>query len=404
MTEKNNRRKFLIKESTRQRCKIWPYDEKTARRFAPVSLELFSYLREVSAIDFSLFIVACDEIIEFIKPNELSAELLEQMWQASIRPGADIDICVLKADLPKFEALINQVRNKKIRIVLEKDRTLDARVLELYSSLSSASQMIVRGGINNHVANKAIDATASIMSSQIDSDIAVGTLSRMISCDSTLYDHSASVAMLSATIAMSFLKNPLSREECQIVAQCGLYHDAGKSCVPNHVLNKPGSFTPEEFEIMKTHTILGYEELRRAIDKGAPVNELAARVAMEHHERFKGRGYPHGKKGRLEDHAEGIHLYTRIISVADVYSALLMKRVYKAAMSSTEAIELMTKNADDDFDPEIFYPFCDHIRTSIEVFREREKQSASGSVRMISEKESFSEALRNIKTERKHKS
>ena len=387
-------KKFVIKEATRKRCKIVPYDEKNAKRFTPICLELFPYLKEVNKIDFSLFIIAGSEIIEFVKPSELSMELLEQMWQASIRPGADIDICVLKGDYIKFEAVIDQVRSRKIKNVLEKDKTLDPKVLEVYSTLSSASQMIVRGGINNHVANKAISATATIMSSQIDSDIAVGTLSRMINCDSTLYDHSASVAMLSATIAMSFLQKPLKKEECQIVAQCGLYHDAGKSCVPNHVLNKPGTFTPEEFEIMKSHTNHGYDELNKVIEKGAPIHELTARVALEHHERFTGKGYPNKRCGRLEESENGIHLYTRIVSVADVYSALLMKRVYKEAMTSDEAIELMAKIAQNDFDPDIFNPFYKHIKQSIEIYKAREKQVSSGSVRMIGDKDSFSEAIR----------
>jgi HD-GYP domain-containing protein (c-di-GMP phosphodiesterase class II) len=85
---------------------------------------------------------------------------------------------------------------------------------------------------------------------------------------------------------------------------------------------------------MKSHTTLGYEELMQAIEKGAPIDEEIAIVALEHHEKFCGGGYPTGKCGRLEEKADGIHYLARIVSIADVYSALLMKRVYKEAFRS----------------------------------------------------------------------
>ncbi|MFK7828065.1 MAG: HD-GYP domain-containing protein [Oligoflexales bacterium] len=399
----DNAKKFVIKEATRKRCKIIPADEKTLKRFIPICLELFPYLKEVEKIDFSLFFRNGDEIIEFIKPNELSTELLEQMWAASLKPAALVEICLYRSDYKKFEAMIDSVRSKKIKAVLEMDRTLDPKVTEVYSTLSSASQMIVRGGITNHVANQAIAATATLMSTQIDSEVAVGTLSRMINCDSSLYDHSASVAMLSAIIASSFLPNPLHKQECEVVAQCGLYHDAGKSCVPNHVLNKPGIFTPEEFEIMKFHTQHGYDELIKAIGKGAPIHDVSARVALEHHERFTGKGYPNQRKGRLEDDENGIHQYTRIVSIADVYSALLMKRVYKDALTSAEAIKLMKKVAENDFDPLIFDPFYNHVMSSIDLFDKKEEaiNENFGSVRMIGKSESFSKALKEAQDKNK---
>lgn len=393
-------KKFVIKEATRTRCKILPFDESNKRRFMAVSLEFFPYLKEANKIDFSLFFRAGNELIEFIKPNELSHELLEQMWSATLKPNADVEVCVLKSEFPKFEHVIDMVRTQKIKHVLEKDPTLDHKVLDVYSALSSASQMIIRGGINSHVANRAASAAAFIMSTQMDSEVAVGTISRMINCDSTLYDHSASVAIFSSIIALQFLKKPLSPKECEVVAQCGLYHDAGKSCVPNHVLNKPGTFTPEEFTIMKTHTVHGHRELMTAITKGAPIDPLAARVAHEHHERFTGKGYPFGKRGRLEEHPEGIHLYTRIVSIADVYSALLMKRVYKEAMSSQDAINIMAKVANEDFDPDIFRPFYEHVQKSIARFKRRELEAEAGSVRMIDDRASFTKALQDTQKEK----
>lgn len=396
---KQSEKKFVLREATRKRCKIVEADEKTLKRFKAVCLELFHYVKDADKIDFSLFFKLDSEIIEFIRPRELSQELLDKMWSAATRPGADVDVFVLKADYPKFEHVINSVRDKKIKILMESDQTLDRKTLEVYSTLSTASQMIVRGGINNDVVRRATDATSMLVAAQIDSDVAAGTLSRMIYSDATLYDHSASVAMISAIIAGGYIPKTLDSEGCAVVAQCGLYHDAGKSCVPNHVLNKPGMFSPEEFEIMKKHTIHGERELKEAIQSGAPIDPIAARVALEHHERFTGKGYPNQRKGRLEEDSNGIHLYTRIVSIADVYSALLMKRVYKEALTSQEAIDLMKKVADKDFDLEIFNPFYERVQGTIKLFEKREKEAVEkkSSVKMIDEKESFSNAIKSTK-------
>ncbi len=396
---KDTSKKFVIKEATRKRCQVFPYDEKSKKRFMPISLEHFEYLKDAKSIDFSLYFRNHKEIIEFIKPNELSHELLVQMQGATLIADADVEVCLLRSDYPRYEMVITEARKRKMKNVFERDQTLDVNVMEVYGTLSAASQMIVRGGINAEVASKATDAATMIMQIQLKHEVALGTLSRMVQCDSTLYDHSASVAMLSSIIATRILKKPLSLKEAVLVAQCGLYHDAGKACVPNHVLNKPGIFSEEEFEVMKNHTLYGHDELMKAIRTGAPIDPLAARVALEHHERFNGMGYPHKKKGRLEEDPNGIHLYTRIVAIADVYSALLMKRVYKEAMSSQEAIELMKTFADRDFDPEIFAPFYDSIHASIETFKQREKQLKGGVVKMIGENDSFIQAIIETKRE-----
>ena len=388
--------KFALKDDVRSRCKVLQLDEKSRRRFTPVSLELFGYLSEVKSIDFSLYFRVENEMVEFVRPKDLSDQLLNAMWKATLIDDADVEICLLKADYPKFENVINTVREGKLKKVLEQDPTLDPRVLDVYGSLSGASQMVLRGGIDATVADRATAAAAHLMRSQLNNHIAVGTISRMIQCDSTLYDHSASVAMFSGIIAGAVGKN-LSQREREVVTQCGLYHDTGKSCVPGHILNKPGKFTPEEFEVMKTHASHGHAELMKAIDKGAPIDPVAARVALEHHERFNGGGYPHGRKGRLEDDGDnGIHLYARIVTIADVYSALLMRRVYKEPMSSAQALEVMSACAEREYDPEIFSVFHQHIEETLRVFRNRERDLKRKSrIRMIDDRDSFAKALKD---------
>ncbi len=365
---------YVIGEKTRKRCTILPTDQLDMGEFKPLSMELFDYFFMTDRLEFNIYFRVGREMIEFIKANELSHELLHSLKSAMDKQYDDINIYIRYDDIPKFERLLKLVRQRKIEALLEKEPHLDRRTLEAFGDLSNASQMIVRGGVTKATAGKIQNTTSRMVDFLLDNSHAVGSLSRMVACDPTLYDHAASVAMISSVIASRLIKNNFSRQQIELIAQCGLYHDMGKTCVPNHVLNKPGKFTPEEFEVMKTHTTLGHKELMQVIKEGAPIDNLVARVALEHHERFTGKGYPHGRKGRSEENSDnGIHIATRIVTIADVYSALLMKRVYKPAYDASEAIRIMANNFQDEYDPDIFIPFLKHVVESLNYYTHKQK-------------------------------
>jgi len=125
-------------------------------------------------------------------------------------------------------------------------------------------------------------------------------------------------------------------------------HDIGKVAVPDAVLFKPGALTPAEFEIIKTHVALGAEMLA---DSPSPLVQLAAELTASHHERWDGTGYPDGQVG------ENIPLSGRIVSVADVYDALISERVYKNAWSSIDAVNYVIAGRGTRFDPRIVHAF-----------------------------------------------
>jgi HD-GYP domain-containing protein (c-di-GMP phosphodiesterase class II) len=267
--------------------------------------------------------------------------------------------------------------------------TFDQKTLDLYSNLSAASQMIVNGGIDQSVIGAVKASAAYLVSNTIDSDAAISTLSRMITCDPTLYDHSASVAMFASVIALRLLPKPMTVRQADILAQCALYHDVGKTCVPSAVLNKPGKFTPAEYEVIKGHAELGRAELDRLIDNGALIDRLAARVAGEHHEKWDGSGYPNGRKGAFElDADNGIHVFTRIVTISDIYSALLMKRVYKSAYEPQDALKIMAGEMHG-FDPEVFAPFLRGVVQSLNA--EQQKVKGKGRILSIDEHGALSE-------------
>ncbi len=130
-------------------------------------------------------------------------------------------------------------------------------------------------------------------------------------------------------------------------------HDIGKLGVPDSVLLKPGRLTNREFEIMKTHTIVGANALNASINKYPDVDFLvmARDIAQSHHERFDGTGYPDALAG------QNIPLPSRIVALADVYDALISKRVYKNAFRHDVARQIIVEESETHFDPEIVAAF-----------------------------------------------
>jgi len=376
--------RYEITKATRDKYKVFAVSEAEMKKFANVSVELFSYLKDAKKLDFKIFFRVDSELVEIITPKNFSPELVDLVIHSRNKEYTNLDICVERKDYAKFEHLIQHIRDKKIDRLIARDPHLDRKTIMTFADLSGASQMIVRGGINKTVAARAKEAATKLIDGLMDSHVAIGTLSRMILIDATLYDHSAAVSMMSGIIAKLLLEKPA--EEAEKIARAGLYHDVGKTCVPGKLLNKPGRFTPEEFEVIKTHTILGFEELKRATAAGAPIEKDVALVALEHHEKFFGGGYPLNKKGRFEDNpANGIHEYARIVSIADVYSALLMKRVYKEAYDQAHSLAVMRNLAPTDYDPNIWGKFEASVSQSISYYTamERATQRDKGRILML---------------------
>jgi putative two-component system response regulator len=131
-------------------------------------------------------------------------------------------------------------------------------------------------------------------------------------------------------------------------------HDIGKVGIPDRILLKPGRFEPHEFEIMKTHTTLGRDAIQRAEDQlGMQVDFLtmAKEIAYGHQEKWDGSGYPLGLAG------EAIPVSARLMAVADVYDALISRRVYKEGMPHEKAVRIITEGRGNHFDPDIVDAF-----------------------------------------------
>jgi putative two-component system response regulator len=144
-------------------------------------------------------------------------------------------------------------------------------------------------------------------------------------------------------------------------------HDIGKVGIADKILLKPGRLDPGEFDIMKRHAVIGYELLKGSSSR---VLQVGAEIALGHHEKFDGSGYPNGISG------EDIPIFSRIVAVADVFDALTSERPYKKAWELEAAVDFLNEGAGSHFDPVCVKAFL-NAWDDILAVRERYAEDAS---------------------------
>ena len=144
----------------------------------------------------------------------------------------------------------------------------------------------------------------------------------------------------------------LSEFDCNTLKQATPMHDVGKIATPDSILLKPGKLESDEFTIMKLHTQIGYDILK---DSELPILQAAAIISQQHHEKYDGTGYPNNFKG------EEIHIYARIVAVADVFDALAHKRCYKEPWPLDSIITLLEEEKGKHFDPKVVDAFLQNL-------------------------------------------
>ncbi len=154
--------------------------------------------------------------------------------------------------------------------------------------------------------------------------------------------------------------NFLTPANIEVLTKSAPLHDIGKVGIPDHILLKPGKLTPEEWEIMKTHAEIGskaIEQAERDITRPVEFLTLAKEIAHWHHERWDGSGYPDGLAG------EAIPISARLMTLADVFDALINRRVYKDAMPLSAAHDIIVAESGRQFDPDVVLAYCALVGT-----------------------------------------
>lgn len=219
-----------------------------------------------------------------------------------------------------------------IKRKIEKLHTDDPAKVNLSASVrkrvSEGIQFIYNNAESDKLAN-ATDSIASDLMKAIDSNDAIAIdINELKTSDEYTFKHSVDVA----TIAMILGKQQgLSKQQVYELGVSGLLHDVGKTRIPIEILNKPARLNDDEFAIMKQHSVYGYHML----EKKGEFNKEICYAVLQHHEKINGKGYPLGFNEKQ------ITPYAKILSVADIYDALVTERPYKSAFSQRDAVEMI---------------------------------------------------------------
>ncbi len=195
-----------------------------------------------------------------------------------------------------------------------------------------------------------VEAVARLALEREHEQIIFRMLANLSSCrDEETGNHMHRVAHIAQLIAS---KLGSDEQFCDMIYLAAPMHDIGKVGIPDRILLKPGKLNPQEWEVMKTHTTIGYDVLK---DSSSSLLRMGAEIAHSHHEKFNGQGYPQGLKG------ENIPMAGRIVAVADEMDALLSVRPYKKAWSMDDVIKQMQYAQGKHFDPDCIDVMLRHI-------------------------------------------
>jgi len=231
--------------------------------------------------------------------------------------------------------------------------------LRLHNILEIAASLNLTKNFNKQLSRKVEEATVALQQSEYE---ALEVLSKAAEYkDPETASHIARVAHYSKLLAKAY---GLSEKEQNIIYYAAPLHDIGKIGIADAILLKPGKLTDDEFTKMKEHSAIGANILHGNKNIFLQAGEI---IALTHHEKYNGKGYPKGLQG------EDIPLYGRIVAVADVFDALTSKRPYKEAWSFEKALNLLIEEKEEHFDPQIvdlFVQNIDKVKTIYEEFQE----------------------------------
>ena len=229
----------------------------------------------------------------------------------------------------------------------------------------------VRAQIEAHRARRSMAQTNSRLARQLGERLADSELARRVGIralahlaelrDPETGNHILRTQGYVRELALTLRHHPLhaaalSDAAIELLAESAPLHDIGKVGIPDRILQKPGPLTPEEWSVMRTHTSIGAQAIELAENdakQAAAFLAVAKEIALSHHERWDGKGYPQGLSGAR------IPLSARIMAVADVFDALISARVYKRALGFEAAYDIIVADAGTRFDPDVVQAFRD---------------------------------------------
>lgn len=279
--------------------------------------------------------------------------------QAPMNPSRSSILKTASAASPKggiFEGLGLHIKTSKQQPAPPEDDTAFLRSLKTSINNRENTRKLVKSIMEDIRLGKSIDtpaakeAVAACVDNVMMNKDANLLLTRLRNKDEYTSEHSLNVAIISIAFGRHVGMN---RAELNVLGLCGLLHDMGKMLTPIDILNKPGKLTEDEMAVMKHHPLDGKEILLNS-DK---VMDVVIDTAYGHHERLKGQGYPRGVQ------ATEIPLYTRMVTIADVFDAVTGDRVYRRGETAETALSILHRNAGSAFDESLVMQFIQNIGT-----------------------------------------
>lgn len=236
--------------------------------------------------------------------------------QSGEETAGDIEKSISPQARKQIERLHTDDRSK-----VELSDSVKTRVAEGIQFIYSNTESKELADVTNNIASNLMNAINSTDAIAVD-------ISALKTSDEYTFKHSVDVATMSMVLAK---QQGLSQKQIYEIGVAGLLHDIGKTKIPLDILNKPARLTDEEFAVMKQHPVFGYRMIK---DRDEFSNEICMAV-LQHHEKMNSKGYPVGFP------SDKITQYARILTIADIYDALVTERPYKSAFSQREAVEMI---------------------------------------------------------------
>jgi len=288
-------------------------------------------------------------VIDYMMPNLDGIEFIKEFR----RKNKKVPIVMVTAagddetiHKEAFEAGVNDFLSKPVNSVLFK-----ARVTNLLTNYQNTLLIEDRAKLLEEEVKK---ATENLIDREHETLYILGKTAEYK--DPETASHVARVAHYSKLIAKAY---GLDEKEQEIIFYAAPFHDLGKIGIEDKILLKPGKLDDEEFEQMKKHAQIGYEILK---DSQSEFLKAGAIIAINHHEKYDGNGYPKGLKG------DDIHIYGRIVAVVDVFDALTSHRPYKKAWSFDDALNLLKEESGKHFDPNLVNLFIENTEEIKEIY------------------------------------
>ena len=320
----------------------------------------------------------------FFKEKDIALILLDVMM-----PGMDgYEVCQELKKNPKTEKIPVIFLTAKTDVEDEK-RGFEVGAVDYITKPVSAPLVLAR--IKTHLLlkdsqdflidkNKFLEQevyrrTQEVVAIQDVTIIAMGSLAE--TRDSETGNHIRRTQNYVKMLATKLKNNPrfrhfLTDENIELLYKSAPLHDIGKVGVPDHILLKPGKLTPKEFEIMEKHTVFGRDAIlaaERRLESPTSFLTFAREIAYSHQEKWDGSGYPEGLTG------DDIPISARLMAVADVYDALITRRIYKPAFAHEESVDIIKNGYAAHFDPDIVDAFIEIERDLYEVAKKFRKET-----------------------------